>query len=529
MPAFLRLFNVRLVLISAIFIIALFILFNLNRLPRAVDRISRIADVGLRTLKFKLIPAIVVTVGDNTSTKALEAVRRSTAIGPLRVNPANSRYFADPSGRAIYLTGAHTWSNLQDNGLTDPPPAFDYQKYLNFLVGYNHNFFRLWAWEEANWSTETTEDYRFAPLPYERLAQEMALDGKPKFDLNRFNRSYFDRLRQRVIEAGQHGIYVSIMLFNGWSIEEKTIDQSSGAMTPGNPWRGHPYHRDNNVNGIEGDPNNNGGGEEIHTLQIPAVTALQEQYVRKVIDMVNDLDNVLYEISNESQRCSHDWQYHMIRYIKNYEATLPKQHPVGMTVEYPDGDNAKLLSGPADWISPKEDLHNPSAANGRKVILADTDHLCGICGDRRWVWKSFTQGENPLFMDAYDGAHLLFQPPIPPDPLNYEPWISVRRNLGYTLTYANKINLVAMEPRGDLASTGYCLANPVEKGGEYLIYQPLSGAVVVDLSATKGSLSIEWFNPTNGLTISGIKATGGGNRSFIPPFEGDAVLYIHGD
>ena len=30
------------------------------------------------------------------------------------------------------------------------------------------------------------------------------------------------------------------------------------------------------------------------------MTALQEAYVRKVIDTVNDLDNVLYEITNEA-------------------------------------------------------------------------------------------------------------------------------------------------------------------------------------------------------------------------------------
>jgi hypothetical protein len=38
----------------------------------------------------------------------------------------------------------------------------------------------------------------------------------------------------------------------------------------------------------------------IETLNIPAVTALQEAYIRKVIDSVNDLDNVLYEVTNES-------------------------------------------------------------------------------------------------------------------------------------------------------------------------------------------------------------------------------------
>jgi hypothetical protein len=85
-----------------------------------------------------------------------------------------------------------------------------------------------------------------------------------------------------------------------------------------------------------------------HTLAIAEVTALHKVYVRKVIDTVNDLDNGLYEIANESPKNSQDWQYHMIEYIKDYEATLPKQHPVGMTVDHPGGDNGDLFASQAE-------------------------------------------------------------------------------------------------------------------------------------------------------------------------------------
>ena len=68
----------------------------------------------------------------------------------------------------------------------------------------------------------------------------------------------------------------------------------------------------NNINGINGDPNGDGRGIEIHTLHIPVVTELQEAYVRKVIDTVNDMDNVLYEIANESGNYFTEWQYCVI-------------------------------------------------------------------------------------------------------------------------------------------------------------------------------------------------------------------------
>src|SRR5262249_3563482 len=40
------------------------------------------------------------------------------AKGPLRVCQPNPRYFADSTGKAVYLTGSHTWNNLQDMGPT---------------------------------------------------------------------------------------------------------------------------------------------------------------------------------------------------------------------------------------------------------------------------------------------------------------------------------------------------------------------------------------------------------------------------
>jgi len=54
-------------------------------------------------------------------------------------------------------------------------------------------------------------------------------------------------------------------------------------------------------------------------------------------------------------------------------------------------------------------------------------------------------------------------------------------------------------PVNDLASSGYCLANPVENGAEYLAYLPFKEAMTVDLSASKGELQVEWFDPCTGL------------------------------
>lgn len=440
----------------------------------------------------------------------------AAASGPLRVSQSNSRYFEDAEGNIVYLTGSHTWSNLQDNGGSDPPPVFDYGGYLDFLDANNHNFFRLWSWEESRWTVETTDNnYWFYPMPYERTGSGTALDGKARFDLDQFNQAYFDRLRERVVAANERGIYVAIVLFNGWSVAD-----NKGGFGDNNPWRGHPFNESNNINGIDGDTNNDNSGEEVHELGNTAVTAIQEAYVRKVIDTVNDLDNVLFEISNESHGDSEDWQYHMINFIKDYEATLPQQHPVGMTVEYPNGSNSELFNSPADWISPKGSVSNPDLADGSKVVLADTDHLCGICGDRQWVWKSFTQGENPIFMDGYDGAG--YGVGGAGFDFNDPTWVSLRQNLGFTRSYAQRVDLATMEPRPDLASSGYALAS--DKA--FIVYDPSGGSVQVDLTAVTGQFTVEWLNPETGDVFTGTTVDGNGVRNFIAPFSGDSVLYL---
>ena len=436
---------------------------------------------------------------------------RTPASGPLRPHPDNPRYFADATGKAVLLVGSHTWNNLVDMGPSDPPPRFDFDAYLDFLVRYDHNFMRLWAWELLTWNTKRNTGretiHHVAPHPWARTGPGKALDGKPKFNLEKLDADYFRRLRSRVDAARKRGIYVSIMLFEGWAMQ----------FSPG-AWKAHPFHPSNNINGVAGDRNGDGKGLEIHELAVPAVTRVQEAYVRKVIDTVNDLDNVLYEISNENHPPSTKWQVHLIDLIHKHEKTKPKQHPVGMTFQYRGGSNRTLFESPADWVSPNPDggfRDNPPADTHGKVVINDTDHLWGIGGNAPWVWKTFTRGLNPIFMDPYDGVVLggRFE----------RKWESIRRSLGYALGLSRRIDLSSAKPHGALASTKYCLACP---GREYVVYLPEGGSATVDLSAASGQMAIEWLNPRTGKTTRRAGVEGGARRRFEAPFRGDAVLVV---
>ncbi len=471
---------------------------------------------------------------------------RRPAPGPLTASPANPRYFtvAGTDGPAVYLTGSHIWNNLHDGlgpgrSCVDPPERNDFPAYLDFLTAHAHNFIRLWRWENFR-SQAAGGGFHLCmtPQPWPRTGPGHAVDGKPKFDLTRADEAFYSRLRERVAAAGAAGIYVAVMLFEGWGLH-----LSEGADRV----EGHPFHAANNVNDI--------GIASIVDYQVlpldPRVQALQEAYLRKVVDTVHDLPNVLYEVANESSGDPTDdevgdstgWQYQVIEFVRRYEHEMGyDRHPIGMTMQYPVPDQSKvndpLFTGPADWVSPGFDdaippgqppsppppdtrWHvDPPANDGTKVVIADTDHFAPGGGDALWAWKSFVRGHHPILMDfgIIDVVHPL-DPALGVPP--YEAFEPARYAMGDTRRYAERMGLVDMVPRGDLSSTGYALANP---GVEYLVLALGGGPFRVMLAA--GTYAVEWYDVTSRETVTAEPVTvEDGPVDFTPP-AAPAVLYL---
>ncbi len=492
------------------------------------------------------------------------------AAGPLVVSETNPRYFTVASGsaanrRAVYLTGSHIWNNFHDgmgpgSDCAETPEKVDFRAHLQFLKDHGHNFIRLWRWEQFK-SQAAGGNFHLCmtPQPWPRTGPGTASDGKPKFDLSKFDPAYFDRLRDRVIAAGNQGIYVAVMFFDGWALHLSPAPDNVA---------GHPFHAANNINGI--------GITSIVDYQVlpldPRVQTLQEAYLRKVVDTVHDLPNVLYEVANESSGGgsvdksfaeflgmgeppdwgdSTHWQWWVINFVKQYELQQGyDQHPIGMTMQFPVSDQTKvndpLFNSPADWISPGYDdeiftngrypmmpgsppshwFADPPASDGRKVVITDTDHYAPGQGDALWAWKSFLRGHNPILMDfgIIDGVN-------PPDPSagtpSYASFEPARYAMGDTLRYAQKMNLIAMEPRGNLSSTGYALTNP---GEEYLVLQPSQAADPFTVTLEAGTYTAEWYSVNGRETKDGGEVTvkSPTSVSFSAPFQaaGPAVLYL---
>ena len=437
--------------------------------------------------------------------------------GPLRPHPQNPRYFTDGSGRAIYLTGSHTWSNLQDQGPKDPPTPLRLRPLPRLPARaqpQRHPPLGLGAGPLGTLvRRQGPEPLRLVhqPEPVRAHRAGKALDGKPKFDLEKWDDAYFDRLRSRVRQAGDRGIYVSVMLFQGWS--------SAKGWLGGTPWRGHPYHPDNNVQGWSG----NTKGDTGPALDDPRIRERQAAYIRKVVDTLNDLDNVLYEVTNEGgyQGLGPVRRRHGARLREDEAQAAPgRPHRPRLGEQRRDAREPRrlVLAGLEPWPDLKSD---PRAVDGKKLSLLDTDHVFGVGGDQKWVWKSFLRGHNVLFMDPYDDP--AWAPILAGQGVGVRDAEAARRAMGHARRYAERIDLAASRPAGELASTRYCLAVP---GREYLVYLPDGGAVTVDLSAAKGKLSAEWMHPITGKITPGEAVEGGGKRTLKAPFAGDAVLFV---
>jgi hypothetical protein len=498
----------------------------------------------------------------------MATVREPDAGRPLVVSAANPRYFtvAGDQRRAVYLTGSHIWNSLHDGmgpgrDCADAPEQLDYGAYLDFLEAHGHNFFRLWRWEQFR-SQAAGGDFHLCmtPQPWPRTGPGAARDGRPRFDLDRFDEAFFGRLRDRVAAAGRRGIYVAVMLFDGFGLHL--------SPAPDNV-EGHPFHAANNRNGV--------GIGSIVDYQVlpldPRVQALQEAYLRKVVDTLHDLPNLLWEVANESSGGgepdpelaealgqagapewgdSTGWQYWVIDRVRQYEAQMGyDRHPMGMTMQFPVPQqtkvNAPLYDSRAEWISPGYDdeifadgghpmapgappsrwLVDPPAGDGRKVVISDTDHYAPGRGDALWTWKSFLRGHHPILMDF--GLLGGVDPPDPSagGPMSYAAFEPARHAMGDTRRFAERMHLIAMAPRGDLSSTGYALADP---GQEYLVLEPSGAAGPFTVLLEPGTYAAEWFSvegretvPAGATTVERAEAT-----SFHAPAQaaGPAVLYL---
>lgn len=448
--------------------------------------------------------------------------------GLLRVHPTNPSYFTDDSGRAIYLGGHQIFVDLQDNSfnkefIRGKQRVLDWDKYLEFAKEHHFNYLRNWViWSTGSGSMAPLNKAVAFPMPYKRIdGYDRAKDGGNKFDLYRFDDRFFQRLCARCADLQEQGIYVSIMLFEVYGF--------LGGEGAGEPkqtlWDGNVFNRANNINGIHVDYDGDGKGIEFFYTKDARIIRLQKEYVKKVVDTVNHLDNVFYEIANELY--APQWQDEMTEFIKQYEQTKPKQHLVLMSAGgrtrsggWRQMDQEEVVNGPEDcfavagsWQSGQYRKKNPPLNDVGKPGIVDMDHVAPGSNDVGYVWSAFTRGYH---FNLYD------KPFESPDSEGLE-WERVRQNIGKTVEYAEKMDLANAAPRNDLATTGFCLAKP---GYEYVVYQPQSERFTVSGLRLDAQYYYEWYDTRQHKVIDTGKFRSSGPKASFTPAHKEMVLYL---
>ncbi len=455
---------------------------------------------------------------------------------PLALNPANPHYFLLGGKPAVLVTsGEHYGSVINAD--------FNYSRYLDELARNHLNLTRIWVgpYREVAGSFKISGNTlaprlgSFLP-PWPRSNVPGASDGGNRFDLARWNPTYFARLRDFIKQASGRGIVVEVNLFCPYYEE---------AM-----WKVSPLNAANNINGVGDVPRT-----EVLTMKHSGLVTIEDAMVRKIVTELNGFDNVYYEICNEPYfgGVTLDWQRHVGGLIRATEQALANRHLISQNIsngskriEQPD-PNVSIFnfhySRPPESVAMNYGLqrvigNNETGFDGQADAtyrIQGWDFLAAGGALYNNLDYSFSVGhEDGSFQ--YDAA----------TPGGGSP--ALRKQLGILSTFFNSLDLVDLRPIEALAKspepnppTLRAIALP---GRDYVVYvyharidPKAKPKYIVDSTIHRDKLSVDlpsgnyeqyWLNTRTGAT-EGKKRFhhSGGEHTFeSPAYSEDVVLRI---
>ncbi len=270
---------------------------------------------------------MVKTIGKTLAFFFILSLYAGKAIAdPIRLDSSNPHYFLYKGKPTILITSAEHYGAVVNR-------AFDYVPYLNSLKSYGLNYTRIYPgamfeakdkWIRAN--TLGVEPDQLI-LPWARSDKPGYAQGGNLFDLDRWDKDYFLRLKDFVAQASKRDIMVEICFYNA------QYDDT---------WPISPLFYKNNIQGV-----GNCHFNDAQTLKHPELVKYEDAYVGKIVQEVNSFDNVILEICDEPLLngtpvdSAGAWIRHIIQVIKKTENNLPKKHIIAQQIEGP-------VDGPVD-------------------------------------------------------------------------------------------------------------------------------------------------------------------------------------
>ena len=275
---------------------------------------------------------------------------------PISVYPGNPHYFSIDGAPTILLTSAEHYGAVINSD-------FDYVPYLDALAGYGLNYTRIYPGALIEPVDKWIKGNTLGPepgsltLPWARSTEPGYALGGARFDLDKWDPAFFTRLSDFISRAGERGIVVEICFFNA------QYDDT---------WPLSPWHSGNNIQGT-----GRGGYNDAQTLADPVLVAREIEYVRKIVQEVNEFDNVILEICDEPIingtpiTAAGEWIRCILNAILETERAMPKRHLVTQQVE-------GYLGGPCDLSGDPD------------ISLVTTQYVVTAMGDQEGGLKALT-------------------------------------------------------------------------------------------------------------------------------------------
>jgi hypothetical protein len=452
---------------------------------------------------------------------------------PLALHPDNPRYFTwrgEPT--VIVGSGEHYGAVLNLD--------FDYERYFEALAadGLNHTRTFSGTYREIPSSFGIT-DNTLAPKPLRYIApwarsdEPGYFDGGNKFDLNRWDEAYFQRLRRFMAEAQRRGVVVEMNLFCTMYNEEL--------------WRACPMNAASNVNGV-----GQCGLKEVFTLEHDDLTAVQLAFTRKIVAELRDFDNLYYEVCNEPyfNNVTMPWQRKIAETIAETEKDFPHRHLISMNI----ANGRAKVEDPHPAVS----IFNFHYCVPPDVVALNA-HLDKVIGENETGFRGRddllyrTEGWDMLMAGGalYSNLDYSFTPPHPAgDFLEYKSpgggSPALRKQLGILKRFFSELDFVRMkpdnsvlaEPPADLAA--WSLVEPGRAVAVYL-HVPLPEKpkdlaalrrkdirTTVKLDLPGGAYRAEWVNTKTGAIdrAETLAHAGGPLPIASPPFDDDIALRV---
>jgi hypothetical protein len=232
----------------------------------------------------------------------------------VKIDPANPKYLLFRGKPLILLSASEHYGSVINR-------PFDFEKYLDDAQAHKMTMTRTFLLyrelqSARNPSSPCKPESPDFISPFMRTGPGKAMDGEPKYDLDKWNPEYFDRLHKFLDAASKRGIVVELTVFSN--------------TYANNIWALNPFRAENNLQGLS-----KLEWEDYISLKDPELVRRQSAYARKIIQETSGYDNVYYEICNEpgggiaGHSTSADvdaWQTEMARLLRDEMRRLNRPH-----------------------------------------------------------------------------------------------------------------------------------------------------------------------------------------------------------